>query len=159
HVAAVAAEVLGREVGMLDAFASIGGTSLSAVRAASILGHRLGRPVRAQILLAAKSLRAACVELAEPARVEAPLARDAILDPAIAPRGAQARAPLARVLLTGATGFYGTFVLADLLRETDARVTCLVRAPSREAARGRVLESLERRQCLVDTSRIDVVLG
>lgn len=43
------------------------------------------------------------------------------------------------VALTGATGFTGSVVLAELLGRTDATVTCLVRASDRESARERVL--------------------
>ncbi|MGA2469726.1 MAG: SDR family oxidoreductase [Solirubrobacteraceae bacterium] len=44
------------------------------------------------------------------------------------------------VLLTGATGFVGMEVLARLLEQDDVEVICLVRAPSRPAAQGRLQE-------------------
>ncbi|MBM7086592.1 type I polyketide synthase [Micromonospora humidisoli] len=47
------------------------------------------------------------------------------------------------VLLTGATGFLGAFLLRDLLRDTDARVHCLVRAADGEAAWQRLRANLE----------------
>jgi long-chain acyl-CoA synthetase len=40
--------------------------------------------------------------------------------------------------LTGATGFLGMEVLARLIERDDVEVICLVRAPSREAAQGRL---------------------
>jgi thioester reductase-like protein len=43
-----------------------------------------------------------------------------------------------RVLLTGATGFVGMEVLARYLEHGDREVTCLIRAESDEAARGRL---------------------
>ncbi len=48
----------------------------------------------------------------------------------------------ADVLLTGATGFLGAFVLAELLEQTRAVVHCLVRAESEEEGRARVLANL-----------------
>ena len=42
------------------------------------------------------------------------------------------------VLLTGATGFLGMEVLARLIERDDVEVICLVRAPSRQAAQGRL---------------------
>ena len=47
------------------------------------------------------------------------------------------------VLLTGATGFLGAFLLRDLLRDTDARVHCLVRAADGAAAWHRLRTNLE----------------
>lgn len=46
------------------------------------------------------------------------------------------------VLLTGGTGFLGAFVIADLLRLTQARIYCLVRADSAAAAMQRLLDNL-----------------
>ncbi|WP_052489441.1 amino acid adenylation domain-containing protein [Streptomyces sp. 150FB] len=48
------------------------------------------------------------------------------------------------VLLTGASGFIGAFLLAELLRETDAVVHCPVRARSPEHARRRVHAAFDR---------------
>ena len=74
------------------------------------------------------------------------LAAEAALDPAIAPPpGSNGFAVLdeaAPVLLTGATGFVGAFLLAELLRRTRAGVVCLVRAESAAAAGVRLRQSL-----------------
>jgi len=55
-------------------------------------------------------------------------------------------AELKSILLTGATGFLGAFVLADLLRQTSARLFCLVRAGGESAARQRLVDNLRRYQ-------------
>jgi thioester reductase-like protein len=47
-----------------------------------------------------------------------------------------------QILLTGATGFLGAFLVDELIRKTAARVHCLVRAPSEEAAKLRLEECL-----------------
>ncbi|WP_275892623.1 thioester reductase domain-containing protein [Streptomyces tsukubensis] len=71
-------------------------------------------------------------------------AADARLPRDIVPAAAVPRATAPRrVLLTGATGFVGAFVLRDLLRTTDATVHCLIRAADTargEAALRRTLE-------------------
>ena len=48
------------------------------------------------------------------------------------------------ILLTGATGFLGAYLLRDLLQQTDAQVFCLVRAKGALAARQRILTNLQR---------------
>lgn len=49
-----------------------------------------------------------------------------------------------RVLLTGATGFFGSYLLRELLARTGAEVECLVRAPDEEAAQRRISAAQER---------------
>src|SRR5205085_442557 len=65
------------------------------------------------------------------------------LDPAIRPDGlAPPTAEPTSILLTGATGFLGAFVLDELLRQTRARVICLARAGSDAEAAERVRRNL-----------------
>jgi amino acid adenylation domain-containing protein/thioester reductase-like protein len=171
-VASTTAEVLGLDqVGLSDGFLALGGTSLSAVRAASVLGPRLGRRLAAQLFLECPTLAELCAELERPAEEPRGSARplhalhaDAVLTPGVVlqqpPTGP---APLESVLLTGATGYFGTFVLAELLRETAADVICLVRAPTPDVARARVLGALSRRGCPIDPElfarRVSCVCG
>jgi len=65
------------------------------------------------------------------------------------------------VLLTGATGFVGTYVARWLVRNADRRVVALVRAPNEEAARKRLLRAWWDWPELRDAigSRIEVVAG
>lgn len=55
--------------------------------------------------------------------------RDLVLDDDIRPRASVAKShtPGTRVLLTGATGFVGAFLLRELLRQENCEVVCLVR--------------------------------
>ncbi|MFE0877071.1 amino acid adenylation domain-containing protein [Streptomyces smyrnaeus] len=65
------------------------------------------------------------------------------------------------VLLTGATGFLGTYLLRDLLAHTDVRVHCLVRAANHAQARQRLKDAAlgyGLRHDL-DTDRVVPVLG
>jgi amino acid adenylation domain-containing protein/thioester reductase-like protein len=54
-----------------------------------------------------------------------------------------AAAEPSHVLLTGATGFLGAYLLRELLLRTSADVYCLVRAPNPEEARKKILRNLE----------------
>ena len=63
------------------------------------------------------------------ADLPATLRADSVLDKDIWPSGAKIRSvkEADRVLLTGATGFLGAFLLNDLLESTSAQIVCLVR--------------------------------
>lgn len=50
--------------------------------------------------------------------------------------------PPAAILLTGATGFFGPYLLAALLEETDAEVVCLVRASTAQKGLDRIRQRL-----------------
>ena len=69
--------------------------------------------------------------------------------------------PPREILLTGATGFLGAFLLAELARRTDARLHCLVRAPSDAAARERLEQTLRAYGIAVEgfAERVVVVAG
>ncbi|HEX3529756.1 MAG TPA: thioester reductase domain-containing protein [Thermoanaerobaculia bacterium] len=138
------------EVGIHDNFFHLGGNSLLASALALRMEQALGvelplrllieRPTIAEIAAAAESLRAGASALPEP-RLE--LWRDVVLDPAVSPQetGGAPAEPEA-VVLTGATGFLGAFLLRDLLRETGAAVHCVVRAASAAQAAARIRDNL-----------------
>ncbi|MCS0639810.1 thioester reductase domain-containing protein, partial [Streptomyces sp. LP05-1] len=65
------------------------------------------------------------------------------------------------VLLTGASGFLGAFLLRDLLETTTATVRCLVRGEDVAGATGRLRANMRRYQVWDEAyaDRIDVVLG
>lgn len=94
-------------------------------------------------------------------RAEPALAAEVALDPAIARTGLAAPVvPARRVLLTGANGFLGSFLLAELLRRSDAIVTCIIRAPSVAAASRRLADSLRRYGLAIPpTPRLEVIAG
>jgi thioester reductase-like protein len=74
------------------------------------------------------------------------LEAEAALDPRIRPTGTvstEVASRPERVLLTGATGFLGSFLLSELLRHTRAEIHCLVRAPNVEEGERRIRGSLE----------------
>lgn len=79
---------------------------------------------------------------ADPARIAA----DVTLDPAIRPGAPPAGSPTAprAVLLTGATGFLGAYLLDELLSGTEATVYCLVRCADPERGLARIRANSER---------------
>ncbi|ONK12120.1 non-ribosomal peptide synthetase [Streptomyces sp. MP131-18] len=149
ELAALWAEVLHVEAVEPDrTFFSYGGDSLLAVRLAVRVRAELGLPAHPSDILAAQTLSALARTLGE--RGRAPEAHDlgeeTTLDPGIVPAPGPAAAPRPpdHVLLTGATGFLGAFLLHDLLERTPATVHCLVRAPDPAAAFQRLRHTLMR---------------
>ncbi|THA75713.1 SDR family NAD(P)-dependent oxidoreductase, partial [Streptomyces sp. LRa12] len=65
------------------------------------------------------------------------------------------------ILLTGASGFLGAFLLRDLMRTTTARVHCLVRGADETAAMERLKANAEWYRVWddIDPERVSVVLG
>ena len=65
------------------------------------------------------------------------------------------------VLLTGATGFLGAFLLRDIVRRTDAVVHCLVRGADQADAQRRLRENLEWYEVAgeIDPARVVVHVG
>ena len=69
---------------------------------------------------------------------------EVVLDPSIrfdAPLTQRVAKP-AGILLTGATGFLGAFLLDELLKRTGAKIYCLVRCPDLETGRQRIQATL-----------------
>ncbi|MEG4838961.1 amino acid adenylation domain-containing protein [Microcoleus sp. B9-D4] len=70
---------------------------------------------------------------------------EVVLDPAIRPATplSEPKTEPACILLTGATGFLGAFLLRDLLQQTQAEIYCLVRSADAESGKKRIQSSLE----------------
>jgi thioester reductase-like protein len=73
----------------------------------------------------------------------AQIVADSVLPHGIRPSMAQRVGPPRHVLLTGATGFLGAYLLRELLIRTDADVHCLVRLQGSDTP-GRIRANLER---------------
>ena len=69
---------------------------------------------------------------------------DAVLEPLGLGNASQAEGPVASVLLTGATGFFGPFLLHSLLRQTPCTCHVLVRATDRAHGMDRIRAALRR---------------
>ncbi|WUS41582.1 amino acid adenylation domain-containing protein [Kitasatospora sp. NBC_01250] len=160
------AEVLGvPRVTIDDSFFALGGHSLLVPRVISGIRRRLGVELAVRTLFERQSvaaLLAAVDGTAEDGPAGGPtpaqLAADAVLDPAITVRPPAAAAAAAEgrrhgparrpaggrenLLLTGATGFLGAFLLRELLDRTGADIHCLVRAEDEAAALRRIRRNL-----------------
>ncbi len=73
------------------------------------------------------------------------LAAEAVLDPSIQPMGARpiTTAEPQAILVTGATGFLGAALVAELLQQTSAQIYCLIRAQDAATAQQRLQQNLE----------------
>lgn len=158
-LAAIWAELLTVEtVGRHDNFFDLGGHSLLAMklvlRVQDILGVPL--PVRCVVQVPTVAGIARVVDRFRSGetldetlpRPPANLEEDAILAPAIHPRAPAAVLPSdhtgsGAVLLTGGTGFLGTYLLSELLQQTAEPIYCLVRARDEEEGFSRLQGKLE----------------
>lgn len=119
-------------------FFDLGGHSLSLANVANKLSKAFGIPIPLQHLAGNPTLEGH-QEIVRSARdghitavqadLPAVLRADSVLPPEIQPSSATICAlnEADTILLTGATGFLGAFLLSDLLESTSARIVCLVR--------------------------------
>ncbi|WP_283134667.1 non-ribosomal peptide synthetase [Rhizohabitans arisaemae] len=137
-----------KRVGRHDNFFDLGGHSLIAAPVLARTAQRLGvsLPVRTLFETADLAELAALATSGRPAPVAADIRADAVLPPAFAVSGEHEPWKItdASVLLTGATGFLGAHLLAELLNLGAERVACLIRASDAEAGEKRLREGLER---------------
>ncbi|NJO96370.1 MAG: amino acid adenylation domain-containing protein [Pleurocapsa sp. CRU_1_2] len=73
------------------------------------------------------------------------LKAEAVLDPTIHPGGVTYNPDVSPsvIFLTGATGFLGSFLLYELLQQTQADIYCLVRAETIDLGKQKILSSLK----------------
>lgn len=174
-IAEICAEVLHLDrVGIHDNFFDIGGNSLIATRLVFQLQEHfqvrlplvrlfemptvagLARAVETARTLPADDHSFDTITLDE-------LKRDVVIDAAINQNGwvYQHVAKPKHILLTGATGFLGAYLLTGLLQKTDAAIHCLVRAKSEDEGLERLKKNLEYYELWDATHvpRIRILLG
>ncbi len=126
-------------VGAHDSFFHLGGHSLLASQVVLRLEQETGVALPLRALLERPTVAEVAATVERLRRGEAPdggepdLLREAVLDPAIRGEAEEGRAAAdpddpEAVVLTGATGFLGAFLLRDLLCETRSTVFCPARA-------------------------------
>jgi thioester reductase-like protein len=133
-------------VGRNDSFFELGGHSLLALRAINKINHTFGCVLAGADLYRNPTLAEMASRMSRGATVEqfVELHREAVLDEQIVPSAIAREGHSKTVLVTGATGFVGRFLLTQLLQDTDATLVCLVRAPSTRHALLRLKETLRR---------------
>lgn len=128
------------QVGRTDDFFELGGHSLLVLRMLLKINHSLNDSLSVADIYQNPSVQTLAARIANGsvAEQDVDLSREAVLDP----HHILCRIPERHVLLTGATGFVGRFVLAELLQRTQATVHCLVRGRSEQEAATRVRDTL-----------------
>jgi nonribosomal peptide synthetase MxcG len=140
------AEVLGIPEADLDTdFFTHGGHSLLVARLLGRVRAALGVRLGVRDVFEAPTPATLAARLAGASGSTGPdLAAALVLDPEVRCDGLPAPTGCRSVLLTGATGFFGAYLLRDLLDRTDADVVCLVRAADEPTARARLRAALRR---------------
>jgi nonribosomal peptide synthetase MxcG len=167
------AQILGvPRIAPADDFFDLGAQSLQAIQVANRLGVELGQEVRVAWLFehpTAADLAhrlehcddAPATASAVPgAVVPGAVLADAVLQDDIRPGTSPRTNGTPRtVLLTGATGFVGPHLLAELLSATDAEIVCPVRAASPAEATDRIRQALAAQEIPLpaDAERITAV--
>ncbi|GFE83703.1 hypothetical protein GCM10011487_57030 [Steroidobacter agaridevorans] len=131
-------------IGRRDNFFELGGHSLLAVKALFRLNEAFDASLRVTDIYMHPSVQQLGLRVAGGNGRDdlIDLAKEAALDDQIVPTHPYDGVPAAAVLVTGATGFVGRFLLAQLLRDTGATVYCLVRAHSVQQASARLRSTL-----------------
>ncbi|WP_224366826.1 myxochelin non-ribosomal peptide synthetase MxcG [Hyalangium versicolor] len=148
-----------------DDFFELGGQSLQTIQVANRLSVALGREVPVATVFRYPTAAALAQALEQGGAkshavnggLTPAMLADAELPADIVPAPAGGQTSLRQVLLTGATGFVGAHLLDQLLRQTDARIVCLVRAQDEAQALNRIRESLVAQH--LPTSGLDRVLA
>jgi myxalamid-type nonribosomal peptide synthetase MxaA len=133
-------------VGLDDNFFELGGDSLTSVRLVS-RARKAGLVITTRDIFQYQTVEALASAAERPDGAKEPthdLAAEAVLDPTIG-RRAENRTSVGatNILLTGASGFVGTFLLSELLNHTEAQIHCLVRSSNVEEGRARIDERLK----------------
>ena len=132
--------------------------SLAAAEIVAALGHDLDCEVPDALLQEYQTIEAletfvrcrqskpATCEILQSKAPVSPLSQmweDSLLPPECIPAEGKVADIFSMVLLTGATGFLGAFLLRSLLYSTSARVFCLVRARENESPEKKIRSNLE----------------
>lgn len=154
-------EILKQEqVGIDDDFFSIGGNSLLVFRTIKTIQSRLGLSYTVRDFYTNSTIRALCENLHQTKQLI--WKQEVTLAPDITPLAVETISTSPRkILLTGATGFVGKYLLVELLNRTNANVFCLLRGTDEASTFKRLIGELDD-YGLWDVSfkpRIHIVLG
>jgi amino acid adenylation domain-containing protein/thioester reductase-like protein len=161
------------KVGVLDNFFDLGGHSLTTIRVMSQINetfqmklplrHLFTAPTIAELAYTIESTSGTDSSISANEITNVNLQAEVVLDQTINPLNLvyQPVTEPAAIFLTGATGFVGAFLLAELLQQTQADIYCLVRAANFTAGKQRLEETLKAYLVWEESfnSRIIPVLG
>ncbi|MBV9124651.1 MAG: amino acid adenylation domain-containing protein, partial [Planctomycetes bacterium] len=154
-LAAIFAGVLHLErVGVLDNFFDLGGHSLAVLDVLARVREVCGIDIPLREFFASPTVAGLAERVdairrhgprLDPGTPVADLNQEVLLDPAIQPESwpTTLESEPRNILLTGATGFLGAFLVDELLKQTQAHLHCLVRAASAEEGKNKLLKNLE----------------
>ncbi|MBD2201847.1 amino acid adenylation domain-containing protein [Calothrix sp. FACHB-1219] len=139
QLAEIWAEILGLEqVGIHDNFFELGGHSLLITQLLAKLRKIFSVELPLKVLFDAPTVAdlAAQINNTQIATLDINLDSEVVLDAAIIPatQYIHQSTPPTAILLTGATGFLGAFLLYELLQKTTADIYCLIRANTTKSA-------------------------
>ncbi|WP_199192544.1 amino acid adenylation domain-containing protein [Chlorogloea sp. CCALA 695] len=174
QLAAIWTQVLGIEpIGINDNFFELGGHSLLTVGMLFQVKEIFHVDLPLLSLFQAPTIAGLAQEIAQFLHLEDTTTRyiscidleaEAVLEPTICATTSTPE-PIKepqRVLLTGATGYIGAFLLHELLQQTEASIYCLVRASTPESGKQKVCRNLEHYLGFLEpklSSRIIPVIG
>ncbi|NET90322.1 MAG: amino acid adenylation domain-containing protein [Kamptonema sp. SIO1D9] len=174
EIAQAFATVLGVErVGVNENLFELGGTSLIVARLTSRLSNKYNVSIPLDYFFKVPTVEgvARVIEMYQQGGLEgaiadstaAQLESEAVLDPEITPAGLSVAnyCDPNSVLVTGATGYLGAFIVQQLLKKTKADVYCLVRAANPEEGKRRLEKTLRLYLIWEDSfqTRIHPVIG
>ncbi len=158
-LATIWSDLLGiQRVSIYDDFFALGGYSLLTIQLARQIKTHFGIRISLTTIFRERSIAAIAQFLhqqwensswaseREHTQEAVHLLDDAILDSSIVPEARSAKSRMneyEHMLLTGATGFLGTFLLAELLRQTSMHIHCLVRATTEAEGKQKLQQKLE----------------
>jgi thioester reductase-like protein len=133
-------------VGRHDNFFELGGHSLLVLRALARITEAVRSTLNIGDLYKHPTIESLAMRLSgqrsEDELVD--LTREAVLDSALGRGPATIRVPAKAILLTGASGFVGRYLLSQLLHDTEAKIYCLVRAQSEQAGASKLRAALQK---------------
>lgn len=149
-LAQIWAEVLKVEkIGIYDNFFELGGHSLLTTQLLAKVKEAFNLDVSLRSLLEKPTVAGLAENIVQVCQTEAPsptlnIKAEIVLDQTIYPQTVGKFVPEPNaILLTGATGFLGAFLLAELLQQTKADIYCLVRSQNLEDSHTKLQSILE----------------
>jgi amino acid adenylation domain-containing protein/thioester reductase-like protein len=153
RVAEIWKQILNRDtIGMEDNFFDLGGNSLRAAELSVRIMDTFNISIPAQILfdlsyvpILAQYIDTRGTKYNTQSFIQDEIERDIILHENIMPTGQLSKKVYQpeNILLTGAGGFLGVYMLNELLKSTNAKIHCLVRKSEFESAASRLMTTIK----------------